>query len=110
VLQYITVYRYKTVPYHEVNSQPDLADPMTALPLLLLSLASLLSAETLAAPLADAVASLPGYGAPPAPQYSGFLDATAADPEAGVRLHYWYAQSTSADPEAPVTLWLNGMF
>ena len=29
-------------------------------------------------PVEDLVAHLPGYGAPPAPQYSGFLDASAA--------------------------------
>ena len=61
-----------------------------------------------AAPVTDAVGSLPGFGTPPAPQYSGFLDATAADPAAGVHLHYWFASSTSKDPLAPVTLWLNG--
>jgi serine carboxypeptidase-like clade 1 len=60
------------------------------------------------APLDDAVTSLPGFGVPPAPQYSGFLDATAADPSAGVHLHYWFASTESTDPKAPVILWLNG--
>ena len=68
---------------------------------------SLLAAAS-AAPLQDAVPTLPGFGTPPAPQYSGFLDATKADPEAGVHLHYWFAETTSTDPNAPVILWLNG--
>ena len=62
-----------------------------------------------AAPTQDAVLSLPEYGAPPTPQYSGFLDASAADYEAGVQLHYWLATSSSPDQAtAPVVLWLNG--
>ena len=63
-----------------------------------------------AAPLADAVASLPGFGPPPSPMYSGFLDATAADPEQGVHLHYWLAlaMEDAAGPAAPTVLWLNG--
>ena len=40
-----------------------------------------------AAPTADAVASLPGYGTPPSAQYSGFLNASAV--EDGTFLHYW---------------------
>ena len=46
-------------------------------------------------PLEDLVAHLPGYGAPPAPQYSGFLDASAAEP--GTKLHYWFAQAEVPD-------------
>ena len=62
-----------------------------------------------AAPAQDAVLSLPEYGAPPTPRYSGFLDASAADFEAGVQLHYWLATSSSPDQAtAPVVLWLNG--
>jgi len=61
-----------------------------------------------AAPMVDKVVSLPGYGVPPAPQYSGFLDATKADPTAGVMLHYWFAETTSTNPDAPIVLWLNG--
>ena len=33
----------------------------------------------LSAPEQDRVASLPGYGEPPSPQYSGYLDAGAAE-------------------------------
>lgn len=60
-----------------------------------------------AAPAADFVTSLPGYGKPPTPQYSGFLDAGAAEP--GTFLHYWFAASSLPEAhEAPVVLWLNG--
>jgi len=61
-----------------------------------------------AAPLDDAVLNLPGYGMPPSAQWSGFLNASAAEP--GTMLHYWYAQvEAPAEPaEAPVVLWLNG--
>ena len=49
----------------------------------------------------------PGFGAPPHPQYSGFLDASAAEP--GTKLHYWFAQSSRDDyASRPVVLWLNG--
>jgi cathepsin A (carboxypeptidase C) len=67
-----------------------------------------LISSAFAAPLDDAVVELPGFGVPPSPQYSGFLDATAADPEAGVHLHYWFAATTSTNKDAPVILWLNG--
>mmetsp|Transcript_35831 Transcript_35831/g.43273 ORF Transcript_35831/g.43273 Transcript_35831/m.43273 type:complete len:567 (-) Transcript_35831:245-1945(-) len=60
-----------------------------------------------AAPASDAVDSLPMFGVPPTPQYSGFLDASAA--EEGTHLHYWYAETSAPNPaEAPVVLWLNG--
>ena len=60
-----------------------------------------------ASPDADAVLSLPGYGKPPAPQFSGFLDASAAEP--GTMLHYWFAAASSPDwKKMPVVLWLNG--
>lgn len=60
-------------------------------------------------PLDDAVHYLPGFGIPPAPQYSGFLDATKADPDSGVHLHYWFAETTLEDKSsAPTTLFLNG--
>mmetsp|Transcript_6513 Transcript_6513/g.9467 ORF Transcript_6513/g.9467 Transcript_6513/m.9467 type:complete len:132 (-) Transcript_6513:4-399(-) len=71
-----------------------------------------------AAPSSDRVHSLPGYNAPlPASQYSGFLNATAADPDAGVFLHYWFARKTPSSSEdekeeddnaSPIVLWLNG--
>mmetsp|Transcript_43626 Transcript_43626/g.69227 ORF Transcript_43626/g.69227 Transcript_43626/m.69227 type:complete len:537 (+) Transcript_43626:43-1653(+) len=59
-----------------------------------------------AAPADEEVLDLPGYGKPPAPQYSGFLDAGAA--EAGTMLHYWFAMADSAAKDLPVVLWLNG--
>ena len=82
------------------------ADAMS--PLFLAALCLCLGSAS-AAPAQDAVLSLPEYGAPPTPQYSGFLDASAADFEAGVQLHYWLATSSSPDQAtAPVVLWLNG--
>ena len=58
-------------------------------------------------PESDLVTNLPGFGAPPHPQYSGFLDASAAEP--GTKLHYWFAQSSRDDyASRPVVLWLNG--
>lgn len=61
----------------------------------------------LSAPEQDRVASLPGYGEPPSPQFSGYLDAGAAEP--GTKLHYWFAAAETADwAKRPVVLWLNG--
>ena len=58
-------------------------------------------------PSDDLVLDLPGYGPPPAPQYSGFLDASAAEP--GTKLHYWFAQAEREDAASrPTVLWLNG--
>lgn len=58
-------------------------------------------------PAEDRVAFLPGYGVPPFPQYSGFLDASAAEP--GTHLHYWFARCEKEDwASAPTVLWLNG--
>lgn len=55
----------------------------------------------------DAVAQLPGWGVPPAPQWSGYLNASAAEP--GTMLHYWLARSERPDwAELPLVLWLNG--
>jgi len=60
-----------------------------------------------ASPDADSVLHLPGWGAPPSPQWSGFLDASAEEP--GTMLHYWFAQAESSDASSmPVVLWLNG--
>ena len=71
---------------------------------------TLLTTVALAAPSEDSVASLPGFGVPPQPQWSGFLprgENVATGGEA--TLHYWYAQSSRSDAEdAPVVLWLNG--
>jgi len=67
----------------------------------------LLASLARAAPSGEAVSNLPGYGPPPAPQYSGFLDAGAVEP--GTQLHYWFAAAESADAASlPVVLWLNG--
>jgi len=61
----------------------------------------------IASPSADAVQTLPGYGKPPSPHFSGYLNADAATK--GTRLHYWWASADVADPStAPVVLWLNG--
>ena len=58
-------------------------------------------------PSEDRVAFLPGYGVPPLPQYSGFLDASAAEP--GTHLHYWFARCEQEDwATRPTVLWLNG--
>lgn len=60
-----------------------------------------------AAPAKDAVSSLPTYGKPPTKQYSGYLNASDAEP--GTYLHYWLAEAAVAEPhKAPVVLWLNG--
>ena len=60
----------------------------------------------LASPSSDAVASLPGYGKPPTRHFSGFLDASAAEP--GTKLHYWLAEAETVTASTPVVLWLNG--
>jgi cathepsin A (carboxypeptidase C) len=58
-------------------------------------------------PPSDLVEFLPGYGVPPTPQYSGFLDASAAEP--GTHLHYWFARCAREDwAKRPTVLWLNG--
>jgi cathepsin A (carboxypeptidase C) len=62
---------------------------------------------SVAAPEKEAVSHLPGWGVPPAPQWSGFLNASAVEP--GTMLHYWFAQAEGSDLESmPVVLWLNG--
>lgn len=67
----------------------------------------------------DRVHELPLYGTPPAPQWSGFLDASESTP--GTYLHYWFAHfegkeddrkkrtSLSLNTEIPVIVWFNGM-
>lgn len=60
-----------------------------------------------AAPSKEAVSELPGYGKPPTPQWSGFLDASEA--ENGTMLHYWFAYTSGpVSKSTPVILWLNG--
>ena len=76
-------------------------------PMLRFALAMTAAVATVATPDADAVLSLPGYGTPPSPQFSGFLNASAAEP--GTMLHYWFAAAASPDwKNMPVVLWLNG--
>ena len=77
-------------PY-KIHEEDTFSPAMLWSALLGLASAALLLPAARAAPLADAVASLPGYGTPPSPQYSGFLDASAADPAAGVHLHPTYS-------------------
>ena len=65
-----------------------------------------------AAPLGDLVEYLPGFGRPPTPHFSGFLDATAGcDTTAngnGCHLHYWLALADEDPLDKPTILWLNG--
>lgn len=58
-------------------------------------MASVVLSAALAAPAADRVSSLPGFGAPPTPHFSGFLNASAAEP--GTFLHYWFAAASGDD-------------
>ena len=58
-------------------------------------------------PSQDAVSALPGFGVPPTPHFSGFLNASAAEP--GTYLHYWMAAAPGKDWQSkPVVLWMNG--
>jgi Serine carboxypeptidase len=54
-----------------------------------------------AAPLEDLVADLPGYGRPPTPHFSGYLDATAGcNTKVNgeyCKLHYWLALAEPSD-------------
>jgi len=66
----------------------------------------------------DRVHELPLYGTPPAPQWSGFLNASKSTP--GTFLHYWFAHfegkdgqrrkhdSLSLDTGIPIVVWFNG--
>jgi cathepsin A (carboxypeptidase C) len=74
-----------------------------------------LAVSAFAAPAADAVPTLPLYGAPPTPQWSGFLDGkgTTAHPgcaasEKVCQLHYWFAEAEEDAKNKPIVLWLNG--
>lgn len=79
---------------------------------LLISSLALLLSSTLSAPLADLVEYVPGYGRPPTPQFSGFLDATdgcdTASNGNGCYLHYWLALAEEDPLNKPTILWLNG--
>ena len=77
----------------------------------LAAIAATLAATSTAAPIADHVESLPGYDGVLPQMYSGFLNASAADPAADVQLHYWFTESANPNitaTKAPVVLWLNG--
>lgn len=71
-----------------------------------------LVSKAFAAPLEDLIEHLPGYGRPPTPHFSGFLDATAGcDTEAngkGCFLHYWLALADVDALTKPTIMWLNG--
>ena len=63
----------------------------------------------MAAPAADKIKLLPGYGAPKTDHYSGYLDLPATESNKPVHIHYWLTTSMSASPEKdPVVLWMNG--
>lgn len=65
-------------------------------------------------PLADQIDSLPLYGPPPTPQFSGYLNGTNGCRDDSCYLHYWFVTaSTNSDDDddwtqRPVVLWLNG--
>lgn len=57
-----------------------------------------------AAPAADVVSSIPGWGGPlPSPQYSGFLSSNM-----GKQIHYSFVLSERNPATDPVVIWLNG--
>jgi hypothetical protein len=62
-----------------------------------------------AAPKEDFVENLPGFGKPPTPHYSGYLDGTdGCDTKtngAFCKLHYWYAEAEEGAADKPVVLW-----
>jgi len=64
------------------------------------------------APEEDLVETLPSYGKPPTPQYSGYLDGTAgcdtATNGAFCKLHYWFAQAEGDASNKPVVNFQNG--
>jgi len=75
-------------------------------------LLSLLLRQALSAPLDDLVESLPDYGRPPTPFFSGYLDGTdGCDTDVNgeyCKLHYWLALAEEDPMQAPTVLWLNG--
>ena len=56
---------------------------------------------------ADRVTSLPGYGVPPTPHYSGYLPVGKYSAVPG-KLHYWLQLSEAHPDSDPIVLWLNG--
>ena len=89
-----------------------------------LALVALCAKATLGAPLEDLIDVLPGYGRPPTPMFSGYLDATdGCDTTVNgpvCKIHYWLAMADESDylekdPDyqqsvgpRPTVLWLNG--
>ena len=70
----------------------------------LLVLALALVASATAAPVDDAVLSLPGWSdALPSAQYSGYLDVGTSK-----HLHYWMVESENDPATDPVVFWFNG--
>jgi len=63
---------------------------------------SLLS-HAVAAPAADAVPTLPGFGAPLSSAYSGYLDIPG-----GKHLHYFAYTSLGNPSVDPIVFWFNG--
>ena len=72
---------------------------------------------TLAAPLKDLIDELPGYGRPPTPHFSGYLDASeGCDTKVNgpvCKIHYWLAMADDGSSRnnneiRPTVLWLNG--
>jgi carboxypeptidase C (cathepsin A) len=60
-------------------------------------------AAAAAAPAADQVTTLPGFGTPVSPLYSGYL---ASGP--GKHAHYVFSASQDGNANAPVVAWFNG--
>jgi hypothetical protein len=94
-----------------------------------LAVALCLTPATTAAPLEDRIENLPGYGSPPTPQYSGYLDASEGCDKLKngpiCKIHYWLAMADDEhytnnknsnnnknnnynDASKPTVLWLNG--
>ena len=66
----------------------------------------LLAGGALAAPAADLVTSLPGWGAPLTTTYSGYLDIQS--PAGPKHLHYLlYTAQGQVTPSTPLTVWVS---
>jgi hypothetical protein len=66
----------------------------------------LLAGSALAAPAADLVTSLPGWGAPLTTTYSGYLDIDS--PTGPKHLHYLlYTAQGQVTPSTPLTVWVS---
>ena len=72
-----------------------------------LAVACGLIAGAFAAPAADLVTSLPGWGAPLTTTYSGYLDIDS--PDGKKSLHYLlYTAQGQTTAATPLTVWFNG--